>query len=136
MKALVVSGLVGAVLGIGTAQPTIVADLTGNLDGVFGLYDRIFPKDPLKREALAFCFQQDHGFNRLDDTARRACYEQLLPAQPAMPSAEAKPPIALQAANFVDLWQDAGRGHAPKNDVRLQQETNHMLHPALNKIAP
>ncbi|MBV8888833.1 MAG: hypothetical protein JO305_04110 [Alphaproteobacteria bacterium] len=121
------SSLIGAAFGFVFLGPAGMADLLDRPDGVFDLYARIFPGDPIKREALDLCFREDHGFNRLVAAERRACYDQFHTADEA---------AVAHAANFVDLWQDAGRGHVPANDIRAQQEAAKVLRPVLGRLGP
>jgi hypothetical protein len=81
MKALLFSGLIGAAISGAVVQPSAVTDVFGNADSIVDLYNRIFPGDPLKQEALDLCFRQDHAFNRLFGSERSACYAKFLPSQ-------------------------------------------------------
>jgi hypothetical protein len=111
MRLFMVAGFAGLAVGIATVQP----------DALTNLYERIYPSDPGKRQALERCFMQDHQFNRLDGAARDACYEQLLRPGPA--AAPADPP----PSNFVDLWRSSGQGHLARGDIRAQQQSQRYL---------
>ena len=128
MKALLFSGLIGAAIGGAVVQPEVVFGDAGSL---VDLYHRVFPGDPLKQQALDLCFRQDHGFNRLFAAERSACYEKYLP-----PQAAGNRDVGVNAANFVDLWAAAGRGHTPQDDIRAQQQAAQVLHPAMARITP
>lgn len=136
MKALLFSGLIGAAISGAVVQPSAVTDVFGNADSIVDLYNRIFPGDPLKQEALDLCFRQDHAFNRLFGSERSACYAKFLPSQLAGARSGTSQDVRLHAANFVDLWQSAGRGHAPKDDVRAQQQATQVAHPATARLTP
>jgi hypothetical protein len=135
MKILLLSGLIGAAIGGAVVRPAAVTDLIGAADTVVDLYDSVFPSDPLKREALDLCFRQNHGFNRLVTAERQSCYAAVLPTQQAAAQGGIRN-LGLHAANFVDLWQAAGQGHMPKNDIRAQQHAAQVFHPAAARFAP
>src|SRR5690242_8582868 len=85
-----------AVLGLGLGVAA------ANSAALKGLYQDIFPTDPAKRMALQICFLQDHKFNRLDASAREACYNHaLLVATTA--AAGDQSGQAGAGINFVDL---------------------------------
>jgi hypothetical protein len=90
------------------------------------IYADAYPGDPIKRQALAQCYQADHGFNRLLADERAACYQRFAPvAPPALPLARAAEPQI--AVNFVDLWQAQARGRQPAHDLRIQQQNSAAL---------
>ena len=97
-------------------------------DRVRDFYETLYPSDPYKREALELCFARDHAFNRADPEAREACYRQVL-AGPVPVSARELPPPRVNEPNFIDLYRAQGQGHAPKDDVRYQQQNDRYLHP-------
>ena len=133
MRLLLIAGLIGAAMGYAVVRPDTISEIVGNRGGLFDIYARLYPGDPVKREALDVCFRQDHNFNRLFAAERRACYNQMLPA--AATRTSSGNPIGLQTANFVDLWQAAGRGHMPKNDIRAQQQASQVVRPAAARVA-
>jgi hypothetical protein len=127
MKSLVISGLVGAIVGVAVMRPDTIARF----------YDQVFPVSAAKEQALTLCFHQNHDFDRLAADQRAACYAQFLPAEAEDAGAPAATDssIGLQKANFVDLWRDAGQGAMPKNDIRAQEETARVTHPASARLA-
>ncbi|HZT86597.1 MAG TPA: hypothetical protein VFA12_01425 [Stellaceae bacterium] len=87
------------------------------------MYRDAYPAELQRREALDRCSLGDPTFVRFLAAQRDACYRRFF----AAPSSSAAPPAPVQpglaTANFVDLWQAAGRGHQPANDVRSQAQT-------------
>ena len=132
MKVLLVSGLIGAAIGCAFVRPDSLTEILGSKGGLTDIFARLYPGDRVKREALDLCFRQDHNFNRLFASERRACYDHVLSGQ----EAAANNGLGLQSANFVDLWQSAGHGHLPQNDVRAQQEAARLPHPAGARVGP
>jgi hypothetical protein len=124
MKSLVISGLVGAIIGVAVMRP----------DGVARFYNQVFPVDAAKEQALSLCFHQNHDFDRLASDQRAACYAEFLPTADAGASEPTESELGLQKANFVDLWRDAGQGAMPKNDIRAQEQTARVIHPALTEV--
>jgi hypothetical protein len=109
MKGLIISTLLVASVAI--AVTPVVSTV----------YADAYPQDVQKRQALDFCVERNQSFDRLLATDRAACYHRYLPAdQPAAQPSWREPRLA---ANFVDLWQAAGRGAMPQNDVRFEQQT-------------
>jgi hypothetical protein len=81
------------------------------------IYADAYPGDPAKRRALDLCFGADPGITRLFAAARSECYARYLDhSVPAAPAPLASQPV-IPPANFVDLWQAAGRGPQPQNDI-------------------
>ena len=126
MNGLVISGLIAGAIGVALTHPNAVANF----------YAEIYPADPLKREALERCIDDDHNFNRLAADERAGCYARVLSIAQAAGYAAADQRVAMQNANFVDLWRAAGRGHVPKNDIVLQQDTVHLIRPAAAHTMP
>ncbi len=123
MKGLMISALLAAavIFAVTPVASTVYADA--------------YPKDPLKRQALEACFHANPGFNRLLAAERAGCYERLMRAQAPTSLPNQGRQLHIPAANFVDLWQAAGRGHLPQNDIRFQQhnaEALRQLHSATN----
>jgi hypothetical protein len=87
---------------------------------VKALYEDIYPSDPAKRQALEFCFMQDHKFNRLDSDQRDTCYRTMLISRSEQAG---QPPADQPIVNSVDLQRAAGMGTVPRNDVRRSEET-------------
>jgi hypothetical protein len=113
MKRLLIATIIGITAGIVAVQARPVANI---------LHD-IYPSDPAKRQALDLCILGDPNFNRLDLSAREACYRHAASA----PTLEIAPTTTVSAPNPVDLKQDAGRGAAPRNDIRVVQATQGSL---------
>ncbi len=89
---------------------------------VNAFYRDIYPDDPAKRQALELCFMQDHTFNRLDASARDACYQRMLQPLGEMPTS------GQPTVNMVDLQRAAAQGSMPKNDIIRLQEDQRALH--------
>jgi hypothetical protein len=87
---------------------------------VWDFYQDIYPSDPAKREALNLCMLRDVGFNRLDRAARDQCYQHAF----AAPTLAAASDRMDRAPNQVDFRQAAGWGAAPRNDLRVIQQTS------------
>jgi hypothetical protein len=104
-----------AVLGIGLGVAA------ANSAALKGLYQDVFPTDPAKRMALQLCFLQDHKFNRLDASAREACYNHALLVADTATVGE-HPGQATAAVNFVDLKRAADLGPLPAHDIRLREQ--------------
>ena len=126
MNGLVISGLIAGAIGVALTHPNAVTNF----------YAEIYPTDPLKREALERCIQDDHNFNRLAAGERAGCYARVLPVEHAAGYETPDQQIAMRNANFVDLWRAAGRGHVPKNDIVLQQQEARLAHPAVARLTP
>jgi hypothetical protein len=90
---------------------------------VNAFYHDVYPDDPAKRQALELCFTQDHTFNRLDASARDACYSRMLP-QLGEVSATRQPTV-----NMVDLQRAAAQSSMPRNDIIRLQEDRNAPHP-------
>ena len=103
------AGLVGVASMVAIVRPDVVS----------ALYQQLYPSDPEMRQALNECFTLDPQFNRLDPTARQACYRHMLPAA----AADAAPSPRPAPSNFVDLWRAAGQGHLPQNDIRAEEQS-------------
>ncbi|MGA8399036.1 MAG: hypothetical protein WB697_04065 [Stellaceae bacterium] len=90
---------------------------------VNAFYHGVYPDDPAKQQALELCFMQDHTFNRLDASARDACYSRML--QPlGEVTASGRPNV-----NMVDLQRAAAQGSMPRNDIIRLQESRNASHP-------
>lgn len=109
MKRLLIATAIGIAAGVVAVQSQPVADILHN----------VYPSDPNKQQALDLCMLADPNFNRLDSSTRDACYRHAGSA----PMLAVAPATTVNAPNPVDLKQDAGRGTAPRNDVRVVQAT-------------
>lgn len=107
MRILLIAGFVGASVGVAAAYPAALGDIV----------DQVYPMDAARREALDRCSMAEQGFNRLDPTAREACYRR----DPAILGANPAAEHAARNVNFVDLWREAGQGRLPQNDIRVGQ---------------
>jgi hypothetical protein len=82
------------------------------------IYADAYPDELAKRHALDHCFGADAGLTRLFAARRSECYARYLDlAAPAAASRAIAGQRPAPPANFVDLWQAAGRGRQPQNDV-------------------
>lgn len=113
------------VMFAGAAGLSLVIAGAGGPARLWQTFQELYPSDPVQRQALDQCFAQDPQLDRLDSAAREACLRRMLPA---MAAAEAAENPTQQASNFVDLWQAAGRGVAPQNDIRYQEQNNTYIH--------
>jgi hypothetical protein len=113
---LIVCAAVGVSTATGIVQP----------ESLWQTYRQLYPADPGQRRALNECFTQDPNFNRLDAAAREACFRHNAPALGSVATA----PVPQQ--NFVDLWQAAGQGRMPQNDIRAEQRNDRFFHPPAN----
>jgi hypothetical protein len=114
MKPLLVATIIGIAAGGLAMQSKTVSGFVGD----------IYPADPAKREALKLCLLADSHFNRLDPDARATCYRHAFFA----PSSQAIPANAAgSAANQVDLRRAASLTSAPRNDVRLVQQSDRTI---------
>ena len=109
MRSIWFAGLVGIVSVAAVARPDI-ADT---------LLRQAYPTSPAQRWALDHCALENQNFDRLDAAAREECYRRA----PFTYNAAAAP-------NFVDQWRDAGQGHLPRNDVRVEQRGERYLRAA------
>jgi hypothetical protein len=102
---------------------TVVAAAT-QLGPIGTLVEKIYPKDAAKAEALRLCILANPAFNRLDSTARDACYHHAFAEQAATSLAQ---PTDTRTFNQVDLRQSAAMGGHVGNDIRLNQQSDHSL---------
>ncbi len=113
MRLVWVVGLVGISVGIAMARPK----------AVWAIYQQVYPSNPAQRQALAECFLADNRFDRLDPSARAACYRHYLPAhEPIAEASDSAQGRRTPPENFVDLWRAAGEGHMSQNDIRAEQQ--------------
>lgn len=116
MKVILLAGLIAVAIGAAAGiRP----------DAVWGYYRELFPSNPAQRSALDQCFAQDPHFDRLDPTARAACYAHNALAVAGSANDPARRPAAPGNAapgNFVDLWRAAGQGPLPQNDIRAAEQ--------------
>jgi hypothetical protein len=99
-----------------------------NPGAVKAFYEDIYPSDPALRQALDICFMEDHKFNRLDASARDACYRHTLST---VGGASAPTATGHQASvNLIDLQRAASEGSMPRNDARRLEQTQEVLHSA------
>jgi hypothetical protein len=110
MKPLLVATIIAIAAGVASTQSTVV----------LGFIAEIYPSDLAKREALYLCALANPNFNRLDPAARDTCYQHAF----ATPAAQGNQVLTASAPNEVDLRQAAGRTGAPRNDVRIVQQSN------------
>lgn len=110
MRRLLVATVIGIAAGVAAMQ----------LKTVSGFFASIYPTDPAKREALDLCILADPNFNRLDRSAREACYRHALGAS-VPPETSTR---AGSAPNQVDLQHAVGQSGAPRNDVRIIQQSD------------
>jgi hypothetical protein len=104
----------------------------GNPAAVWETLQQIYPGDPMQRQALDQCFMEDHRFDRLDRTAREACYRRSAAARAA---AAPDPANRIRAnSNFVDLWRSAGHGRLPRHDVRFEEQMTRYYYPEGGRI--
>lgn len=109
MRIVVLAGLAGLAVALaGGAGPA----------AVWGFYQRIYPSDPAKRQALDDCIATEPNFNRLDAAARVACYQG---------AALKRAPSPAMTGDFVDRWRADRQGHLPQDDVRAEQQTARYL---------
>jgi hypothetical protein len=115
MKPLIIVTFVGLTGAVAAAQ----------IGPVPGLLNDIYPKDAAKAEALRLCILANPNFNRLDGTARDACYHHAFGEQASVSST----PLAdFKTPNQIDLRQSAAMGsHVAPNDIRLTQQSDHSL---------
>ena len=95
---------------------------------VIGFYRQAYPSDPARQQALDMCIRRDRMFNRADAAAREACYREELAGTAYAPASVAPAPTA--GPNFVDLYQAAGRGHLPADDIRVREQNQRYAQPA------
>jgi hypothetical protein len=88
------------------------------------LVNDIYPKDAAKADALRLCILANPNFDRLDSTARAACYHHAFAEQA---STSLVPTTDAKAFNQVDLRQSAAMGSHVGNDIRLNQQSDHSL---------
>jgi hypothetical protein len=94
---------------------------------VKAFYEDIYPSDPVMRQALDICFMEDHKFNRLDESARAACYRHTLST---LGGAAASAAGYQAGVNPVDLQRTVAEGSLPRNDARRLEQTQDVLHSA------
>jgi hypothetical protein len=87
------------------------------------IYSDAYPADLQKQRALDQCAARNRYFSRFFAVDRKACYRSVLGIPPSDEPQHEMPLHALATANFVDLWQAAGRGHLPANDIRMQVQS-------------
>jgi hypothetical protein len=109
MKPLLVATIIGIAAGVAATQTTAVSGFLGE----------IYPANPARREALNLCLLADPSFNRLNPAARDACYEHAF----GEPAPQGTPMAAGSTANQVDLRRATSLTSAPRNDVRLVQQS-------------
>jgi hypothetical protein len=91
MKPLLVAIIIGIAAAGGAMQSPVVS----------GFVFDIYPQDPGRREALDLCIFADRNFNRLDPTARDACYRHAFATL-----ASTEPPVRTsRSPSEVDLGQ-------------------------------
>jgi hypothetical protein len=113
MKRLVVATIIGIAAGSIAMQSKTVLGFIGD----------IYPADPARREALNLCFLADSHFDRLDPDARATCYHHAF----VEPSRQDIPAPAGSAANQIDLRRAASLTSAPRNDIRLLQQSDRSI---------
>jgi hypothetical protein len=115
------------VLLAGIAGIMVVFAAGGRPAAVWETLQQIYPSDPAQRQALDQCFLEDHRFDRLDRTAREACYRRNAATGA---TAAPDPTIRIPAnSNFVDLWRAAGQGRLPRHDLRFEEQMARYYHP-------
>ena len=107
MKSLLLVAVVGTVAAVAVQVP---GHLTNFIDG-------IYPRDASKSQALQLCMLRDMNFNRLNASAREACYRHEL-AGPMLVAARAATRVAPNAVDLhaADAWESA-----PSNDIRVME---------------
>jgi hypothetical protein len=105
MKSLILAAMVGVSAAGAALQPS----------NLVSLVSEVYPFDASKRQALQLCMLRDPNFNRLDQSAREACYRHEL-VGPALAAARATTRVG---PNAVDLLQAAAWETAPGNDIRV-----------------
>jgi hypothetical protein len=113
MKPLLVATIIGIAAGGLAMQSKTVSSFIGD----------IYPADPARREALNLCLLADSHFNRLDPDARATCYHHAFVEPPPQDILA----TLGSAANQVDLRRAASLTSAPRNDVRLVQQSDRSI---------
>jgi hypothetical protein len=117
MKSLILAAMVGVSAAGAALEPANVARLVSE----------IYPFDASKQQALQLCMLRDSNFNRLDPSAREACYRHEL-VGPAVAAARATTRVS---PNAVDLQQAAAWEAAPGNDIRVIEASQGGFTPSL-----
>jgi len=94
MKPLIVATLVGLTVAAAASQ----------FGPIHSLLDDIYPKDAARAQALRLCMLANPNFNRLDTTARDACYHHAFGGRGSVPSV---PLPDLKPSDQVDLMPSA-----------------------------
>jgi hypothetical protein len=110
MKLILIATIVG-ITGCGLAMQSKT---------VLGFWANIYPTDPARREALNLCALADPNFNRVSAGARTACYQHTF----EKPAPQVTAATAGIGANQVDLRRAASATSAPRNDIRLVQQSD------------